>query len=269
MLSVLLLIFAFVLPDGNILRTIFGLPFLLFLPGYSLVSALWVKKSEMDMLERTVLSLGLSIALVALLGIGLNFTPMGITLNSIVIALFILIMILVGLTWFRRKQLAPEDMFQPNFTVLNDTIDAISSRDKLVIILIAVSLVIGVVLLAYIASNPPKEKFTELFILDADGTIENYPTDIIVNENASISIVVVSHEQEKTDYNVIVWLRPENGTDETISDYNFTLDNEPEWQQDINFSINQTGKFLLEIELYKNNNVSSYANVHLWIDVSN
>ena len=50
-LTSLLVTFALTLPDGNVLRIIFGLPFLLFLPGYSLVSALWVKKPSLTVLR--------------------------------------------------------------------------------------------------------------------------------------------------------------------------------------------------------------------------
>jgi uncharacterized membrane protein len=266
-LGVLLLIFALTLPDGNILRIIFGLPFLLFLPGYALVSALWAKNTELDMLERTALSLGLSIALVALVGFGLNFTPLGITLNSVVIGLFILILILVGLTWYRRLQLKPEERFQLKFGVVNDTMDAISSANKLIVLMVVIAIIIGGGLLVYIALNPPQETFTELFILDENGATEDYPSSLIVNESAQITIVVISHEEETIDYNIVVWLRPLNGTDEILSNYVFSLENEKKWQQDIIFNISISGKFKVEIELTKENGSTPYATNHLWIDV--
>jgi len=51
--------------------------FVLFLPGYSFTKALFPTK-EWDIIERTALSIGLSLALVALIGLLLNYTPWGI-----------------------------------------------------------------------------------------------------------------------------------------------------------------------------------------------
>jgi uncharacterized membrane protein len=266
-LAILILIFALTLPDGNILRIIFGLPFLLFLPGYSLVSALWVKKKELDGLERTALSLGLSIALVAFVGLGLNYTPMGITLNSILYSHFFLIIVLVGVTWFRRSQLNPEERFQMRSGIVYDTVDGISSTDKLVVLVIVIAIIVGGALLLFVAMNPPEEKFTELYIFDVNEETENYPTDLIVNESASIVIGVVSHEQQNTEYNISVWLRPVNGTDENRAQYSFSLGNDDKWQQDFAFNISQNGTYKLEIELYKENDTLPYATTHLWIDV--
>ncbi len=44
------------------LRVIFGLPFVLFLPGYALIAALFPGKGDLDGIERVALSFGLSIA---------------------------------------------------------------------------------------------------------------------------------------------------------------------------------------------------------------
>jgi uncharacterized membrane protein len=268
-LAVLLVLFVIALPDGNMLRIIFGLPFLLFLPGYSLVSALWTKKSEMEMLERIALSLGLSIALVALLGLALNYTPMGISLNSVLFSLFGLIIVFAGLTRLRRFQLTPEERFKITSDHLFNKMDAITHVDKLITMVVVVVIIVGGSLLIYIVMNPPQEQFTELFILDENQKTDNYPTELMVNENANIYIVVINNEQKTVDYNIFVWLRPQNGTDLIISELDFRLNNGKEWRQEFNFSINETGLFQLEIEIYKGSGTAPYTTNHLWIDVSN
>ena len=55
------------------LRIIIGLPFILFIPGYILVFALFPTKKSVDIIERIALSFGLSIAIVPLIGLGLNY----------------------------------------------------------------------------------------------------------------------------------------------------------------------------------------------------
>ncbi|UCG70966.1 MAG: DUF1616 domain-containing protein [Thermoplasmata archaeon] len=266
-LAILLLIFALTLPDGNILRIVFGLPFLLFLPGYSLVSALWSKKTDLDGLERVALSLGLSIAMVPLIGLGLNYTPWGITLTSILISIFSLILILVGITWFRRSQLKPEERFTLPLDIISDNINAISSSDKILVLISAIVIVIGGAMLFYIVINPPTERFTELYILDENGTTENYPSILDLNESSSIIITVVSHEGQKTYYNIEVNLEPETGDNITLAEYSFSLTDDEEWQQEIDFSINESGKFKLLVELFKENENTPYSTNHIWIDV--
>ncbi len=71
-------------------RWVVGSVFVLFLPGYVTVEALFPKARDLDGIERFALSVGLSLALVPLVGLLLNYTPWGIRLTPIVISLSIL-----------------------------------------------------------------------------------------------------------------------------------------------------------------------------------
>lgn len=68
-------------------RYILGGIFVLFIPGFLLISALYARSEEMDMLERVALSIGLSLAVVPLIGLVLNYTPWGIRLEPIMVSL--------------------------------------------------------------------------------------------------------------------------------------------------------------------------------------
>lgn len=68
-------------------RYALGGVFILFLPGATLIAALYPRASELDELERFALSVGLSLAVVPLVGLVLNYTPWGITLAPIMISL--------------------------------------------------------------------------------------------------------------------------------------------------------------------------------------
>jgi hypothetical protein len=70
-----------------IIRWILGSIFVLFLPGYVTVQALFPERKELDSIERVALTIGLSLALTPLIGLVLNYTPWGIRLNPIVTAL--------------------------------------------------------------------------------------------------------------------------------------------------------------------------------------
>ncbi len=78
-----LLIIVIVLFPENPVRIVLGVPFVLFFPGYALITALVPRKTGMSGIERVALSFGLSIALVILIGLALNYTPFGIRLVPI------------------------------------------------------------------------------------------------------------------------------------------------------------------------------------------
>ncbi len=94
MLWSLILLPVALLNIGETVRVILGLPFILFIPGYILIFALFpARKTDrsIDIIERIALSFGLSIAVVPLIGLGLNYTPWGIRLEPILLSIFIFI----------------------------------------------------------------------------------------------------------------------------------------------------------------------------------
>lgn len=86
-ISLITILTVFILPSTFptvAFRWILGSIFLLFIPGFVLVEALFPKGSELDGIERLALSIGLSLALVPLVGLVLNYTPWGIRLMPMV-----------------------------------------------------------------------------------------------------------------------------------------------------------------------------------------
>ena len=74
-------------PIEGPLRVVPAIAFVLFLPGYLATSALFPRTGDLSGPERLALSLGLSMAIVPLIGLALNFTPWGIRLEPIVVSL--------------------------------------------------------------------------------------------------------------------------------------------------------------------------------------
>jgi len=87
------------------LRYVLGTIFILWLPGYAFIKALFPQtlpfarglahslgttEKNLDTIERVALSLGMSIALVPIIGLLLNYTPWGIRLTPIVLSLLAL-----------------------------------------------------------------------------------------------------------------------------------------------------------------------------------
>ena len=90
------------------LRWVLGSVFVLFIPGYVTVEALFPKGRELDSIERFALSVGLSLALVPLVGLLLNYTPWGIRLTPIVISLTILTVGLAMIALARQYRTSAE-----------------------------------------------------------------------------------------------------------------------------------------------------------------
>jgi hypothetical protein len=60
---------------------------------------------------------------------------------------------------------------------------------------------------------------------------------------------------------------PENGTNVTLAQYSFSLDNEEEWRQVLDLNFNESGRFMLLVEVFKGSGSIAYVATHLWIDV--
>jgi uncharacterized membrane protein len=108
-LGTLLVVYA--LPDDFplvVFRWILGSVFVLSIPGYVAVEALFPKGRELDGIERLALSVGLSLALVPLVGLLLNYTPWGIRLDPIMVSLTILTIGLALVAFARRFRLSVE-----------------------------------------------------------------------------------------------------------------------------------------------------------------
>jgi hypothetical protein len=97
----------FTIPENSIpliyIRYVLGTIFVLFLPGYSLIKALFPEK-ELDNIERTALSIGMSLALVPITGLILNYTPWGIRTTPITLSLLTLTIILATAAIIREHQ---------------------------------------------------------------------------------------------------------------------------------------------------------------------
>ena len=85
------------------LRHVLGIILVLWLPGYSLMKALFPEK-ELDNIERTALSIGMSLALVPITGLILYYTPWGIETTPVTLSLLALTAIFATAAIIREHQ---------------------------------------------------------------------------------------------------------------------------------------------------------------------
>jgi hypothetical protein len=86
----------------NSIRWVLGFVFVLYLPGYTLIQFLFSEKKELDTVERFALSVGLSLAVVPLIGLILNYLPWGIRLEPVIISLSLFVIFVAILAAARK-----------------------------------------------------------------------------------------------------------------------------------------------------------------------
>ncbi|ADI31975.1 DUF1616 domain-containing protein [Staphylothermus hellenicus] len=89
-------------PSTLPLRYVFGSIYILFIPGYVLVEALYPEEKSLTPLERLALSIGLSLAIIPLIGLLLNYTPWGIRLEPIVTSTIIYAVAMLFIAAYRK-----------------------------------------------------------------------------------------------------------------------------------------------------------------------
>jgi len=93
------------------IRYILGVIFILWLPGYAFIKALFpaqvpikTNSKDLDTIERIALSLGMNLALVPITGLLLNYTPWGIRLTPITLSLTALTLIFATAAIIREQR---------------------------------------------------------------------------------------------------------------------------------------------------------------------
>lgn len=251
------------------LNSILGLLFVLFIPGYTLIAALFPKKQDLDNIARLALSFGLSLAISPLIGLALNYTPFGIKLSPIVISLTIFTIIMVLISYIRRRKVSNENRFNPEISnylsSLKQSFKTESRLDKILSIILIISLVLAIATTAYIIVKPKEgEKFTEFYILGPDGKASDYPTNLTLGQSGKLFLGVVNHEYSTVNYKVVVKLQGK-----IISTENINLKNNQKWEKAIIFTPDTSGtNQKLELILYKlPDDKNAYRSLHLWVNV--
>ena len=247
------------------LRVALGLPFILFFPGYVLIAALFSRKDDLSGIERVALSFGLSIAVVPLIGLGLNYTPWGIRLAPVLVSLIIFIVAVSGIAWYRRRRLPAEDAFIPTFEFDLPVLRELSILDKALSVLLILAILAAVGSIIYVVTVPKTgEKFTEFYILGPDGKAEGYPTDLAVGQQSQVIVGVVNHEYGTVMYTIQV--QPGDAVQSTIGP--IALSNGQTWENPVVFAC-YTPQQNLEVQflLFRPGDTAPYRSLHLWVNV--
>jgi uncharacterized membrane protein len=262
-LSLILAAFIYLVPD-NPIRIGIGLLFILFFPGYALMVTLFPAKKSFDIIERIALSFGLSIAVVTLVCLGLNYTPFGILLNPILWSLILFEMVFSFLGIIRRR--IPKEPFLP--FKLEGVVIAIKKQfqegtknSHLLTVFLVIAIMISLVTMGYIMAMPRMtENYSEFYLLDKEGKTVDYPHNLTVGQPAQVILGISNHEDRNINYSVEIWLSNSTYADNTtiyhklvyMGGFSVTIDSTQvstdgnwtdQWQGLFNFSVPQSGEY--------------------------
>lgn len=162
-ITIVAAVLALLVPADIVLIRILTLPLVLVLPGYALTSALFPNRS-LGVPERLVFSLGLSLAVVILGGLALNWTPFGLRASSWAVLLSGITLGASAVALVRQQE---QSMSAPGWLRVGNV--GFTLRRGLLLGL-AAAIVCGAVAVSIIgAERQPHPGFTQLWILPAGG----------------------------------------------------------------------------------------------------
>ncbi|WP_342304717.1 DUF1616 domain-containing protein [Methanolobus sp. ZRKC5] len=124
--SLLSIIFILFPPFNEIalIRILFALLIIFFIPGYAFMSALFPSNKEISEIERFTLSVGFSIMIMVFDGFIVSLTEWKFRPNSITISLVILTVIFVLLTYLSRKRLPEDEQFSFSYSAFIQSLNS-------------------------------------------------------------------------------------------------------------------------------------------------
>jgi len=277
------------------LRMLLALPVLLFIPGYCLIAILFPKSDDLGLMERIMLSIGFSIVIVPLIGFGLNFTPWGIRLEPIVVAIILLTWVMVLFAHYQRAGLPREERFRVSFSAIAGRIhgqflpqgEKRVDRFLSVVLVLVILIVILTTIYAIVVPKEGAERFSEFYILGKNQTAADYPDLILPAENYPMYIGVGNHEYRTITYTIETWtLRTEF---DNVTNSSTILEMDPNDRLTLTLAHNETKilpfnlfvikpgytrvEFLLFNDSVPGSEVTgsdrinaSYRNLHLWVN---
>ena len=227
------------------IRIALAIPVILFIPGYCLLASLFPKNGDLDLMARMVLSIGVSIAIVPLIGLGLNFTPWGIRLDPIVLSLILFTLVMTLIILYQRSRLPSEERFRVPVSEIAAAIKEefwkkeATRNARILNGALAVAILITILTAVYVVTVPREgEQFTEFFILGENRTVANYPDWIIPGQNYSMFVGVGNHENRDSIYTIETWMLQTEFDNSTNSSHILIMD--PDNRVQFTLANNQT-----------------------------
>ena len=142
-----------------------------------------------------------------------------------------------------------------------------SKMNKALSIFLTVAIAAALGSIIYMAVTPKEgEKFTEFYILSAEGKAQDYPKQAISGEPVDIVLGVINHEYQAASYQVKIELSGSEARQVNIG----TLAHGQKWEEEISFTPQFAGeRQRVDFYIYKNGEEAPYLKepLRLYIEV--
>jgi len=245
---------------GGILTYIFGIPFMFFVPGFAVVRMFFWKGNTPE--ARFVLSLGISILVVVLLGLLLVLTPIGLDQNTTRASLIVFTLAAVASeTFWLRADRGVSDRQAPQRTAKPMALDLV------VIAMLATALVVSAISLGLIvtAKYPSRTYFA---VTDESGRVF-VNTTLVGPTNLTLVVHIKNGEDGQRNFTLVSYKFISGSY--TAQNFSRTLNKNELWDQAISFNLSSLGYQRVDFDLYiqKGSELPYlYGNLHIWLVVS-
>lgn len=254
------------------LRILLGIPFLLVFPGYSLIGLMFPTKEIFNIIQRIIISICVSIVISPSISYVLIYSGINNNYSSIMSAVVLFNVSLSLLALWRRRMVktpfTPPEVIEMTRGLRNRFVQS-NRIDRSISLFMVFSFVILIVVLMIVTFMPgPKSSFTDYYILDSQGKVDNYPHNLNSNVTGSIILGIADHENRNVKYYTEIWLINGTFSDDNIvinkmiyfDELNVTLNHidtdsrgniTPQYESQYNFTVNLTGQYKLWFILFK------------------
>jgi len=217
-------------PEGGpvFVRVPLGLLFVFVLPGYAITSALFPAAATdgqggdgittVTATERIVLSIGLSVVVVPLVGLTLTMVLKQLTVGVVLGGVGLVVLVSVTIAAVRRFGLPPKQRFAgvPQASLQRGIQYTTANFVNLFLVMTIVFSLGGIGFV--LASSGGGEQYTELSLLgipDEDDGNVTYPSTLEANDSQSLVVEVTNQEQRAVEYTVVVMAQELASVNET------------------------------------------------------
>jgi uncharacterized membrane protein len=258
-----------VLLDGPIpARVVLGLPPVLFLPGYAVVSALFPGADDVDGAERIALGFGLSLATIALIALVLDNSQWSVAQAPFSVALLSVTAVAAVVGGYRRTRRPTPDRYQLAFRLPRIPPPRTWRRTMRVevglLALAMILLAVGGASAVYVRIAGPA--LTEFALYNDSGSPSFYPRQIVVGQPAEVRLSVTNRERRTVSYAIAM-----SGAGAALDPLPvLTLADGETRTETIRFTVTQAGEQLpVQFELWRGDastTTAPYRSLRLMID---
>jgi len=244
--------------DGPLLmRLPIGLIAALLLPGYSLQAALLRGGGGLGIVEQIALGFGMSLAIIAIVTLGLNYTPWGVSPMPLVLVLTAWTCLATAVACWQRLR-SPASGRAESYGTPHGAPGAIWAA----LVVGTVTLLVVAVSIAFtVLASPPR--LTEFFVLGRPGLAEGYPSEAQPGVPLTVTVGITNREDAVTKYRVTL----EADTGLVVATEPVELAPGETWYGPVTFALPRPDKNQeIRILLHKDDAVNAYRQLSLWLD---